>query len=111
MQEDMNSLHENHTFELVKLPKGRIALKKKWVYKINPEENKSQRRYKASLVVKNFNYEDDIYSSCALVLGLTASLNLAIEQLDVKTDFLHGDLEEEIYMEQRTWAMYNNFLS
>ena len=35
-----------------------------------------------------------------VVLGLAASMNLEIEQLDVKTVFLHGDLEEEIYMEQ-----------
>ena len=34
------------------------------------------------------------------VLGITSSLNLEIEQVDVKTTYLHGDLEEEIYMEQ-----------
>ena len=39
-------------------------------------------------------------SSIKVVLGLAASLDLEIEQLDVKTTFLHGDLEEEIYMEQ-----------
>ena len=39
-------------------------------------------------------------SSIRTVLGLTASLKLEIEQMDVKTIFLHGDLEEEIYMEQ-----------
>ena len=39
-------------------------------------------------------------SSIRVVLGLAASLDLEIEQLDVKTAFLHGDLEEEIYMEQ-----------
>ena len=39
-------------------------------------------------------------SSIRVVLGLAASLNLEIEQLDIKTTFLHGDLEEEIYMEQ-----------
>ena len=35
-----------------------------------------------------------------MVLGLAASLDLEVEQMDVKTAFLHGDLDEEIYMEQ-----------
>jgi Reverse transcriptase (RNA-dependent DNA polymerase) len=39
-------------------------------------------------------------SSIRVVLSLTASLDLKIEQLDVKIAFLHGDLEEELYMEQ-----------
>lgn len=39
-------------------------------------------------------------SSIRVVLGLAASLDLGIEQLDVKTAFLHGDLEEDRYMEQ-----------
>jgi hypothetical protein len=38
-------------------------------------------------------------SSICVVLGLAASLDLEIEQMDVKTAFLHGDLEKEIYME------------
>jgi len=39
-------------------------------------------------------------SSIRVVLGLTATLDLEFEQLDVKTTFLHGDLQEEIYMYQ-----------
>ena len=39
-------------------------------------------------------------TSIRVILGLAASLNLEVEQMDVKTTFLHGDLEEEIYMEQ-----------
>ena len=39
-------------------------------------------------------------SSIRTVVGIAASMNLEVEQLDVKTTFLHGDLEEEIYMEQ-----------
>jgi transposase InsO family protein len=111
MQEEIKSLHENHTYDLVALPKGRRALKNKWVYRLKTEENKSQPRYKARLVVKGFGQKKGIdfeeifspvvkMSSIRVVLGLAASLNLEIEQLDVKTAFLHGDLEEEIYMEQ-----------
>ena len=111
MQEEMKSLHDNHTYDLVKLPKGKRALKNKWVYKLKVEENSSKPRYKARLVVKGFNQRKGIdfeeifspvvkMSSIRVVLGLAASLNLEIQQLDVKTAFLHGDLEEEIYMEQ-----------
>ena len=39
-------------------------------------------------------------SSIRVVLGLVASLDLEVEQIDVKTAFLHGDLDKEIYMEQ-----------
>ena len=39
-------------------------------------------------------------TSIRVILGLAASINLEVEQMDVKPTFLHGDLEEEIYMEQ-----------
>ena len=111
MQDEIQSLHQNHTFELVKLPKGMKALKNKWVYKIKHDELSNRPRYKARLVVKGFNQKkgidfDEIFSpvvkmsSIWVVLSLAASLDLEIEQMDVKTAFLHGDLEEEIYMEQ-----------
>ena len=78
---------------------------------IKAEEKCSQPRYKAQLVVKGFIQKkrvdfDEIFSPVVkmtlirIVLGLTASMNLEVEQLDVKTTFLHGDLEEEVYMDQ-----------
>ncbi|CAL5342497.1 unnamed protein product [Camellia sinensis] len=84
MQDEMQSLHDNHTFELAKLPKGKRALKNKWVYRVKHDELTSQPRCNARLVVKGFSQRKD----------------LEIEQMDVKTAFLHGDLEEEIYMGQ-----------
>lgn len=53
MHEEINSLHENYTYQLVVLPKGRNALKNKWVYNIK-HENSPQSRYKIRLVVKGF---------------------------------------------------------
>jgi hypothetical protein len=111
MQDEMKSLHDNHTFDLVKLPKGKRALTNRWIYKVKQEEHTSQPRYKARLVVKGFRQRkgidfDEIFSpvvkmsSIHVVLSLAASLDLKIEQMDVKTAFLHGDLEEEIYVEQ-----------
>jgi hypothetical protein len=78
---------------------------------VKQEEHTSQPRYKARLVVKGFRQRKGIdfdeilslvvkMSSIRVVLGLAASLDLEIEQMDVKTAFLHGDLDDEIYMEQ-----------
>ena len=111
MHEEMKSLHKNNTYELIELPKGKRALKNKWVLKRKPEPNRSLPRYKARLVVKGFSQKkgidfEEIFSPMIkmsliqVVLGLAASMNLELEQLDVKTSFLHGELEEEIYMEQ-----------
>jgi len=95
----------------VELPKGRKALRNKWVYRLKNEENNPRSRYKARLAVKGFNQKKGIdfeevfspvvkMSSIRVVLGLATGLDLEIEQLYVKIIFLHGDLEEEIYMEQ-----------
>jgi len=111
MQEEIKSLHENHTYDLVELPKGRKALKNKWMCRLTNEENNPRPTYKAHLVVKGFNQKkgvdfEEIFSpvvkmsSIQVVLSLVVSLDLEIEQLDIKIAFLHGDLQEEIYMEQ-----------
>ena len=55
MQEKVRSLLENHTYDLVKLPQGKKALRNKWVYRLKTENNGSQLKYKAQLVVKGFN--------------------------------------------------------
>ena len=111
MQEEMESLQKNNTYELVKLPKGRKALRNKWVYKLKKDGRGDLVKYKARLVVKGFGQKkgidfDEIFSpvvklsSIKIILGLATNQDLEIEQLDVKTAFLHGDLEEEIYMQQ-----------
>ncbi|GJY65065.1 putative RNA-directed DNA polymerase [Tanacetum coccineum] len=82
-----DSLHGEHLpLSWVKLPKGKRALKNKWVYKLKTEERTSRPSWKMG--------------SIRVVLGLAASLDLEVEQMDVKTAFLHGDLDKEIYMEQ-----------
>ena len=77
---------------------------------IKHEGDEKKERYKARLVVKGFAQEKGIefteisspvvkMSSTRVILGLVAALDLECEQLDVKIAFLHGELEEEIYME------------
>ncbi|KAM1278521.1 hypothetical protein TB2_030330 [Malus domestica] len=109
MESEMDSLLKNDTYELVELPNGRKALKNKWVFKLKRDDKMT--RYKDRLVVKGFGQKkgvdfDEIFSpvvkmtSIRVILGMTASMDLELEQLDVKTAFLHGNLEDEIYMEQ-----------
>ena len=111
MKDVMKSLHDNHTFNLVKLPKGKRALDNRWIYRVKHESNTMSPRYKARLVVKGFNQRKGVnfneifslvvkMSSIRTVLSLDATLDLEVEQMDLKTAFLHGDLEEEIYMKK-----------
>ena len=88
----------------------RKSLNNKWLFKLK-NDYKKLLKYKARLVVKGFGQKqgidfDEIFSpvvkmcSIRVILGLAGSMDLELEKLDVKTAFLHGDLHEEIFMEQ-----------
>ena len=107
---EMDSLKKNGTWDLVPLPNGKKVLPCKWVYRLKEIPN-ARPRYKARLVAKGFKQEygvdiDEIFSpvvkmtTLRTVLALVAHENMALVQMDVKTAFLHGDLHEEIYMQQ-----------
>ena len=111
MQDGMKSLHDNHTYDLVKLPKGRRALENKWIFKVKQDANSTFPKYKARLVVKGFRQKKGVdfneifshvvkMSSIRTLLSLAATLDLEVQQMDVKLTFLHRNLEEEIYMKQ-----------
>ena len=105
----MKSFYKNQTEELIKLPKRKMAIGNKWVYtKKQWSPNQSISWYKTRLVEKGFaqkesNYNEGFspvvkYTSICILLALVAEYEWELAQLDVKTAFLHGDLEEEIYM-------------
>jgi len=111
MKDEMKSIHNNHTFDLVKLPKGKRALDNRWIYRVKHESNSTSLRYKAILVAKGYSQRKGVdfneifspvvkMSSIKTVLSLASTLDLEVDQIDVKTAFLYGDLEEEIYMKQ-----------
>ena len=111
MQEEIEALHKSKTGELVSLPRGRKAIGNKWVYKIKRDDNDQVERYRARLVVKGYAQKEGIdfneifspvvrLTTVRVVLAMCATFDLHLEQLDVKTAFLHGELEEEIYMLQ-----------
>ncbi|KAG8472490.1 hypothetical protein CXB51_034176 [Gossypium anomalum] len=112
MQEEMKSLHKNRTWDLMKLPKGKKVVRCKWVFKKKEgTPGVEEPRYKARFVTKGYiqipgvDFTDVFspvvkHSSIRALLGIVAMHDLELEQLDVKTAFLHGELEEDIYMQQ-----------
>ncbi|GJS26881.1 retrotransposon protein, putative, ty1-copia subclass [Tanacetum coccineum] len=112
MKEEMSSLKKNHTWELVDQPPGQKLVSCKWLYKIKEGiEGVQKPRYKARLVARGFTQRAGIdynevfspvvrHTSIRVILSLTACEDYELEQLDVKTAFLHGNLEETIYMRQ-----------
>ncbi|GJW67995.1 putative RNA-directed DNA polymerase [Tanacetum coccineum] len=110
INEEMVSLEKNQNWSLVRLPAGKKALQSKWVFRVK-EEHDGKKRYKARLVVKGFQQKQEVeyneifspvlkMTTIRLVLSIVAVENLHLEQLDVKTAFLHGDLDKDIYMTQ-----------
>jgi len=96
---------------LVVLPEDKKAIGCKWVYKVKHNADASMNKYKARLVAKGYaqtygiNYEET-YSPVAkmttirAIIAMAATKGWSLHQMDVKNDFLHGDLQEEMYMEQ-----------
>eukprot|EP00253_Pinus_taeda_P013989 PITA_13989 len=111
MNEEYHSLLANDTWDLVPLPKERKLVRCKWVYRTKYGPDGKVDKHKARLVAKGFSQIEGIdytetfspvakMNSIRLVLSLAASLKWEVHQMDVKSAFLHGDLHEEIYMEQ-----------
>ena len=110
MDDEMRSLEKNDTSVLTELPAGKRALLNKWVFRIKTEPD-DKRRFKARLVVKGYSQRKGIdyaqilspvlkLTSIRILLSVVASENLHLEQMNVKTAFLHRDLDKEIYMQQ-----------
>ncbi|CAM8970182.1 unnamed protein product [Rhodiola kirilowii] len=112
MKEEMDSFMKNETWDLVDRPKGQKLVGCKWIYKKKegiPDVEKP--RLKGRLPAKGFTQREGIefaeifspvvkHSAIRVVLSMVAEFDLELEQLDVKTAFLHGKLDEEIYMTQ-----------
>lgn len=111
MDEEFKSLQDNRTWKIVQLPPGRKAIGCKWVYKQKLNENGEVIRYKARLVAQGFSQKfgsdyDAVFAPVArqvtlrMILTLAAKNDMIVKHVDVKSAYLNGDLEEEIYMKQ-----------
>ncbi|GAU49130.1 hypothetical protein TSUD_406950 [Trifolium subterraneum] len=111
MEEEIQSIERNNTWELVSLPTGKKPIAVKWVYKVKHKSDDTIAKCKARLVAKEFLQKpridfNEIFGSVArletvrLVVAIANHFEWDYVQLDVKSAFLNGKLEEEVYVEQ-----------
>lgn len=109
MQQEIKALEKNGTWTLEDLPEEKKTIDSKWVYKTKYKSNGEVERYKARLVAKGFtqmkgvDYHETFAPVAKLVtvrtlLAVAIKKDWIIHQLDVNNAFLHGDLNEEVYM-------------
>jgi len=112
MVEEISALEANRTWDLVRIPKGAVPIKGKWVYKLKQGPSGRIERYKARWVAKGFlqrwgiDYEESFapvakVATVRVVLALATIFDFDLDQIDVKTAFLNGILpdNESVYVE------------
>ena len=111
MEEEIKSINQNKTWDLMMLPKNKRAIGCKWVYKLKRDENGQVCSYKARLVAQGFSQKygedyDEVFAPVArsatfrILMSVAGVNKYHVKQFDIKTAFLNGDIEEEIYMRQ-----------
>ena len=110
MEEELEALCKNKTWVLTPLPAGKKAVSCKWVYTVKQNAEGKTERYKARLVARGYSQTygidyDETFAPVAkmntvrILISCAANFEWSLHQLDVKNAFLHGDLQEEVYME------------
>ncbi|KAF5462902.1 hypothetical protein F2P56_018869 [Juglans regia] len=111
MQSEIDALHENKTWSLVPPSPDMNLVTSKWVFKVKTKADGSVERYKARLVARGFSQlhgldYDETFSpvvrpaTIRLILHLALSQGWPLKQLDVSNAFLHGELQETVYLTQ-----------
>jgi hypothetical protein len=111
MDEELDQIEKNGTWELVPRPKNKNVIGTKWVFRNKLNEDGQVTRNKARLVCKGYaqiegiNFEETFapvarMEAICLLLAYACSKNVKVYQMDVKSTFLNGELEEEVYIEQ-----------
>ncbi|GKC14757.1 ribonuclease H-like domain-containing protein, partial [Tanacetum coccineum] len=109
MNNKMDALLRNDTWDIVDLPKDRKAVGSKWIFKIKYKASGEIDRYKARLVVQGFgqkkgiDYEETFSPVVKMIivrclLDIVVSNSWLVFQLDVNNAFLFGDLVETVYL-------------
>lgn len=111
MKEEIAAMYQNKTWDLVDLPQGKNVIGSRWVYKLKTDADGRPTRYKARLVAQGFTQKygvdyDEVFApvvqatSIRLLLTLAGERKSVVRHVDVKSAFLNGTLDEEIYMKQ-----------
>ena len=111
MEAEMKSLQSNNVWELVYPPPNRKVIGSKWIFKCKVNADVVVEHYKARLVAQGctqrygLDYEETFslvvrFKSIRVLLAIGAQHNLELHQMDVATAFLHGELTEDVYMQQ-----------
>jgi hypothetical protein len=111
MVEEYQSIMKNDVWEVVPRPEGKFVVTSKWLFKIKHATDGSMEKYKARFVACGFSQEEGIdydetfapvarYTSIRTIISLASVLGWKLHQMDVKTAFLNGQVEEEVYIEQ-----------
>jgi hypothetical protein len=111
IMEEYQSIMKNDVWDIVSRPEGKSVVTSKWIYKIKHIVDKSIERHKMRFVARGFSqvegidYEETFspvaqYASIQMIIAPVASMGWRVHQMDAKTTFLNGEIEEEVYIEQ-----------
>ena len=111
MDNEILSIEKNKTWTLTMLPNNAKRIGVKWIYKTKFNESGEIDKYKARLVAKGYSRKHGIdytevfapvarLDTVRMIISMAAQKGLRIGQLDVKSAFLHGELSEDVYVEQ-----------
>jgi hypothetical protein len=111
MTEEYQSIVKNDVWEIVPRPKSKDVLSSKWLYKIKHAIDGSIEKHKTMFVARGFSQKEGIdyeetfshvarYTFIRTIIALAAKMKWKLHQMDVKTTFLNGVIEEEVYIEQ-----------
>lgn len=111
MEEEISVIEKNSTWHLVEKPKDKDIIGVKWIYRVKYHSDGTVQRNKARLVAKGYTQQPGIdfhetfapvarLDTVRAIIAMAAQKGWSLYQLDVKSAFLNGKLEEEIYVEQ-----------
>jgi hypothetical protein len=110
MVEEYDSIVRNDVWEVVLSPMGKSVVTSRWLYKTKYVADGSIEKHKARFVARGFSQIEGVdydetfapvarYTSIKSIIAIAAEMGWSIHQMDVKTAFMNGFIDEEVYIE------------